>query len=253
MTFKKLFGTALALSVVAPFALAEKEEEIDASDMTRASTTAIVGLSSKGDVKLTGSLSYAFDNGQTAMTLLEGTIDEDGAYKDARLQYFHVFSFNNATTPRAAASVDIINNDTFTSVALGGIAMIRTSSDAFTMFARGAVLAGEYNNDSAQLKGAGIHLDDTGITGASAAFYAVWKTGEDGTFIAAYPELTYLNGDLEMTSLKSTLMVSTPLSSDGKTWGQVKFDRTSTNFEHKNNSLDLATEKSVWFNYKVFF
>lgn len=247
-----MMSTAVALGLTAPLAFAE-EKELDASDMTRASTTAIVGLSSKGDVKLTGSLSYAFDNGQTAMTLLEGTIDDDGAYKDARLQYFHVFNINNATTPRIAASIDIINNDMFTSAAVGGIAMIRTPAESFTFFARGAVLAGEYDQESKLLKNQNLTPDDTSIKGASAAFYAVWKTGQDGTFIAAYPELTYLDGDLEMTSLKSTLMVSTPFSADGKRWGQVKFDRTSTNFKDNNGSIDLPTEKSVWFNYKVFF
>lgn len=248
MTFKKIIGTALAMSLVTPLAMAE-EEDFDASDMTRASSTAIVGVSNKGDVKLTGSLSYAFDNGQTAMTLLEGTMDRDGAYKDARLQYFHVFSFDNATTPRIAASVDIINNEMFTSAAVGGIAMIRTSSDALTFFARGAVLGGEYDEDFANQYG----VDDTSIVGGSAALYAVWKTGEDGTFIAAFPELTYLGGDLELSTVKTTLMVSTPLSADGKRWGQVKFENTTGTIESDSKKTDMDSETSVWFNYKVFF
>ncbi|WP_019616197.1 hypothetical protein [Psychromonas ossibalaenae] len=248
MTFKKIIGTALAVSMVTPLAMAE-EQDFDASDMTRASSTAIVGLSNKGDVKLTGSLSYAFDNGQTAMTLLEGTMDRDGAYQDARLQYFHVFSFDNATTPRIAASLDIIDNDMFTSAALGGIAMIRTPADSLTFFARGAVLAGEYDEDFARSYG----VDDSSITGGSAALYAVWKTGEDGTFLAAYPELTYLGGDLEVSTVKTTLMVSTPFSADGKRWGQVKFDTTTGSIESSSKKTEMDSETSVWFNYKVFF
>ncbi|WP_017220823.1 hypothetical protein [Moritella dasanensis] len=248
MTFKKLIGTALAMSMVAPLAMAE-EEDFDASDMTRASSTAIVGFNNSGDVKLTGSLSYGFDNGQTAMTLAESTMDNEGNYKDARLQYFHVFNIDSATTPRIAASVDMINNEMFTSAAVGAIAMIRTSSDSLTFFARGAVLGGAFDENFANEYG----VDDTSAVGGSAALYAVWKTGEDGTFIAAYPELTYLGGDLELSTVKTTLMVSTPLSADGKRWGQVKFENTTGTIESDSRKTEMAGGTSVWFNYKVFF
>ncbi|MDR9825326.1 hypothetical protein RCJ22_06895 [Vibrio sp. FNV 38] len=242
-----LLGSMLTVAMIATPVLAE--DDFDASDMTRASTTAIIGLSNQGDVKLTGSLSYRFDNGQTAMTLLEGTMDNDGKYKDARLQYFHVFNLDNATTPRIATSLDIINNEMFTTAALGSIAMVRTPIDSLTFFVRGGLLAGEYDDDFANQ----FNVTDTSITGAMAAGYAVWKTGQDGTFLAAYPEYTYLNGDIEINTVKATLMAATPMSADGKRWGQIKFENTSGDIKSPIGKMKMDSETLAWFNYKVFF
>jgi len=229
---------------------AAQEEDFDASDMTRANTTAIISASNKGDVKLTGSLSYAHRNGQASMVLLEGTMDREGDYKDARLQYFHVFNLDNATTPRIAASLDIIDNDMFTTAALGGIAMVRTSYEPLTFFVRGGVLAGSYDDEFAKTMG----TSNTDVKGAMGAAYAVLKTGQDGTFLAAYPEFTYLDGDVEIESVKTTFMAATPLSADGKRWGQIKLENTSgtltdaSGLKHKMDSDTVA-----WFNYKVYF
>jgi len=247
MLHKNITSAALALSALASPVMAE--EDFDASDLTRANTTAIVGVSNQGDVKLTGSLSYTFDNGQMAMTSLEGTMDSEGEYKDSRLQYFHVFNLDSAVTPRIATSLDIINNDTFTTAALGGIALFRTPIDSLTLFARGAVLAGEYDKDFAN----NVRIDDRSVTGAMAAGYAVLKTGDDGTFLAAFPEFTYLNGDMDINTVKTTLMAATPVSEDGKRWGQIKIESTSGETKLNGVTHKMDTDTVAWFNYKVFF
>ncbi len=83
------------------------------------------------------------------------------------------------------------------------------------------------------------------------AAYAVWKTGQDGTFLALYPEVTYLSGDIDSTTVKTTLMAATPLSADKTRWGQVKFENTSGSMESSSKHVDF-NENRVWFNYKVY-
>lgn len=247
MLNKKLVSTAISLAVIASPLLAE--DDFDASDLTRANTTAIVSVSNQGDVKLQGSLSYTFTNGQMAMTSLEGTMDAEGDYQDSRLQYFHVFNLDSAVTPRIAASLDIINNQQFTTAALGSVALFRTPLDSLTFFARGAVLAGEYDKNFAK----NIGLNDRSITGAMAAGYAVLTTGSDGTFLAAFPEYTYIKGDLDISTVKTTLMAATPVSADGKRWGQLKLENTSGDMQMGSRTIEMPSETVAWFNYKVFF
>ncbi|CAK1923994.1 hypothetical protein [Vibrio crassostreae] len=249
MKFKTITTASLIIGSLFNTAFAQEEEDFDASDMTRANTTAIIGASNQGDVKLTGSLSYAHRNGQASMALLEGTMDRDGEYSDARLQYFHVFSLDNATTPRIATSLDIIDNDMFTTAALGAIAMVRTGYEPLTFFVRGGILAGSYKDDVV----AKANLGSSDITGAMGAAYAVLKTGDDGTFLALYPEYTYLDGDLSIETVKTTLMAATPVSADGKRWGQIKIESTSGNTTMDGVKTTMDTDTVAWFNYKVYF
>ncbi|WP_261896587.1 hypothetical protein [Vibrio cyclitrophicus] len=224
-----------------------KNEELDASDMTRAYSTFYVGASSNGDVKASGSLSYQYDNGMESMVSLEGTMDNSGHYTDSRMQYFHVFSLDSATTPRVAVSLDVIDNDVATTAALGAIAIFRTPADSLSIFGRVGALTGEYSDASLS----NFNVTDSSLVGGMGAAYAVWKTGEDGTFLALYPEFTYLSGDIESTTVKTTLMAATPLSADKTRWGQVKFENTYGSMKSDTVSRDID-ETKVWFNYKVY-
>lgn len=224
------------------------DEELDASDMTRAYSTFYVGASNNGDLKASGSLSYNLGNGMESMVSLEGTMDKDGKYSDSRMQYFHVFSIDSAVTPRVAVSLDIIDNSMATTAALGAISIFKTPIDSLTFFGRVGALTGEFSDESL----AQFNVTDNSLVGGMAAGYAVWKTGQDGTFLAAYPEFTYLSGDIESSTVKTTLMAATPLSADQTRWGQVKLENTYGEMTSDSRQLDID-ETKVWFNYKVYF
>lgn len=134
----RLKMTALSTALLATIsisAFADDTQKVDPSDMTRASTNMYVATNNIGDLKLSGALSYTYDNGQMSMVTLEGSMDNEGKYKDSRAQYFHVFNINNAITPRVAASLDIIDNASFTTAAVGGVAIFRTPIDSLTFLA----------------------------------------------------------------------------------------------------------------------
>ncbi|HFQ4971226.1 TPA: hypothetical protein ACGUVV_005044 [Vibrio vulnificus] len=107
-------------------------EALDAPDMTRAYSTFYVGTSNKGDVKASRSISYRYENGMESIFSLEGTMNKEGEYSDSRFQYFHVFNTGNAVSPRVAVSLDIVDNDTATTAALGAISIFRTPIDSLT-------------------------------------------------------------------------------------------------------------------------
>lgn len=240
-----IIGTTFASGAFA--ANNEQSSQVDASDMTRAYSNFYIGASNGGDVKASGSVSYNYDNGMASMFSLEGTIDKDGEYSDSRAQYFHVFNTQNAVSPRVAVSLDVIDNDTATTAALGAISIFRTPIESLTFFGRVGALTGTYSDASVSAFGA----SDDSLTGGMAAAYAVWKTGQDGTYLAFYPEFTYLGGEIDTTTVKTTLMAATPLSADKTRWGQVKFENTSGSMESSSQSVDI-NENRVWFNYKVF-
>ncbi|UGA53603.1 hypothetical protein [Vibrio sp. VB16] len=250
MTTAKM--TALSTALLATLSLSafagDGAKEVDPSDMTRASSNMYVATNNHGDIKLSGALSYAYDNGQMSMVTLEGSMGNDGKYKDSRAQYFHVFSLNNAVTPRVAASLDIIDNTSFTTAAAGGVAIFRTPVDSLTFFGRAAVLGGEYSDDTTSAFG----VQDNRIIGGMAAAYAVWKPGADGTYFAAYPEFTYMNGDIETSTVKTTLLAATPFSADKTRWGQFKVENTYGSMKSANQSIDID-DTVAWFQYKVFF
>lgn len=248
--FKRAVITTLIGSTLAAGAFAgdnKQAEDLDASDMTRAYTNMYVGTSNKGDVKASGSLSYRYDNGMESMVSLEGTMNKEGKYSDSRLQYFHVFSINNAVTPRVAVSLDVIDNETATTAALGAISIFRTPIESLTFFGRVGALTGKYSD--AALNNFGV--TDSNLVGGMGAAYAVWKTGQDGTFLALYPEFTYLSGDIESSTVKTTFMAATPLSADRTRWGQIKFENTYGSMESDTRTVDID-ETRVWFNYKVY-
>lgn len=249
-TLKKTVLTTLVATTFASGAFAtdnEQSNKVDASDMTRAYSTFNISASNGGDVKASGSVSYNYDNGMASMFSLEGTINKDGDYSDSRAQYFHVFNTQNAVSPRVAVSLDVIDNDTATTAALGAISIFRTPIDSLTFYGRVGALTGTYSDASVKAFGA----SDDSLTGGMAAAYAVWKTGQDGTYLALYPEFTYLSGDIDTTTVKTTLMASTPLSADKTRWAQVKFENTSGSMESSSRNVDI-NENKVWFNYKVF-
>nr|WP_242425541.1 hypothetical protein [Vibrio vulnificus] len=182
-----------------------------------------------------------------SMVSLEGTMNKEGKYSDSRLQYFHVFSINNAVTPRVAVSLDVIDNETATTAALGAISIFRTPIESLTFFGRVGALTGKYSD--AALSNFGV--TDSNLVGGMGAAYAVWKTGQDGTFLALYPEFTYLSGDIESSTVKTTFMAATPLSADRTRWGQIKFENTYGSMESDTRTVDID-ETRVWFNYKVY-
>ncbi|ADV89289.1 hypothetical protein [Vibrio vulnificus] len=248
--FKKaLLTTLIGTTLVAGAHAADNanSEALDASDMTRAYSTFYVGASNNGDVKASGSISYQYENGMESMFSLEGTMNKEGEYSDSRFQYFHVFNTGNSVSPRVAVSLDVVDNDTATTAALGAISIFRTPIDSLTFFARVGALTGTYSDQSMSA----FNVTDDSLVGGMGAAYAVWKTGQDGTFLALYPEVTYLSGDIDSTTVKTTLMAATPLSTDKTRWGQVKFENTSGSMESSSKHVDI-NENRVWFNYKVY-
>lgn len=245
---KTILATTLGLALTANVFAQEQVHDVDPSDLTKASTSAYVGVNNKGDVKLSGSLAYTLDNGQMAMGTIEGTMNKEGDYNDSRIQYFHVFNIDNAVTPRVAASLDIIDNQQFTTAAVGGIVMFTTPAESLNIFVRGGVLAGSYDEDFANAMGE----SDTDIVGGMAAAYFSWKTGDDGTYIMFSSEYTYLGGSIEDNTLKTSITFGTPLSQDKSKWGQFKLENTVSTMKSSSEKIDI-NDTAAWFFFKAYF
>lgn len=242
----KLALSTLTLAAAAPIFAADSTP--NPSDLTETSTSAYFGLSNQGSVKGSISGDFHFDNGQTGMLTVEGTMDKEGKYSDSRLQYFHVFSTENHTIPKAALSIDVIDNAMFTSASLGGVAAINAGVKGLQLFPRLGLLAGEYSDESV----ASFNVTDKEALGGSAAFYVMYQLGNDGTYIGAWPEYNYLDGAIETSMLKSTLMIATPFSKDKTRWGQLKVDNTTGYMRSQTQSIDFD-DTVVWANYKFYF
>ncbi|PMJ69319.1 hypothetical protein BCU23_17795 [Vibrio splendidus] len=61
-----------------------------------------------------------------------------------------------------------------------------------------------------------------------------------------------MDGDIETSTVKTTLLAATPFSADKTRWGQVKVENTYGSMESTNQKLDID-DTVVWFQYKVFF
>lgn len=246
---KKLTRLTLALTAIGLFSpLMAQDSEPNPSDLTETSTSAYFGLNNQGALKGSISGDFHFDNGQTGMLTVEGTMDKEGKYSDSRMQYFHVFTTDNHVVPRAALSVDVIDNAMFTSASVGGVTAINAGVEGLQLFPRLGVLAGEYSDESLNA----FNVKSGEAYGVSAAFYAMYTLGNDGTYIGAWPEYNYLDGDIETSLLKSTLMIATPFSQDKTRWGQLRVDNTSGSMKANNQSIDID-DTVVWANYKFYF
>jgi len=249
---KTALATTLLVSGFNTAIAEESEKTVDPSDLTAVNTTASFGMAGNGDATLSGSLGFALKNGQMAMTTLEGSLDKDGKYSDSRLQYFHVFNIGNAVVPKAGVSLDIIDNQAFTTAAVGAVAMFNPDVENLVFFGRAAVLGGGYSDFTADIMGE----SNTDIVGGMAAFYAVWKPGADGTYFWISPEFTYLDGDIETMVPKVTLTAGTPLSADAKHWGQIMLESSDTTMKDSrgNKNHDLSgTDTVITATYKVYF
>lgn len=246
---KTLIATALLVSGAnLAWAQDTTTNKVDPSDLTSVNTSGYVGMNNQGDVKVSASLGFGLDNGQMAMGTLEGTLDNDGKYKDSRAQYYHVFNTGNRIAPKAAASLDIIDNTNFTTAAVGAISMVNPGVENFVMFGRVGVLAGQYDEGFTKAMGE----TDQDIVGGMAAAYFSWKPGADGTYLMFSPEYTYMDGSIETSTLKTSLTVGTPLSADGKRWGQFKLENTYGSMESSKVNIDID-DTVAWAFYKVYF
>ncbi|WP_348637737.1 hypothetical protein [Photobacterium sp. DA100] len=246
---KTLIATTLLLAGLnIAFAAEAANNNIDPSNLTAVSTSGYVGMNNQGDVKLSASVGFGLNNGQMAMGTVEGTMGNDGKYKDSRLQYFHVFNTGNKFAPTAAVSLDLIDNNNFTTAAVGAISMFDPGIDNFVVFGRVGALVGQYDEGFTKMMG---ETDDS-ITGGMAAAYLSWKPGADGTYLMLSPEYTYMDGSIETTTLKTSLTVGTPLSADGKRWGQFKIENTYGSMEASKTKIDID-ETVAWAFYKVYF
>ncbi|MEZ9297452.1 hypothetical protein AB4277_03375 [Vibrio splendidus] len=251
---KKFTRTTLAIMSIGSIAAGvatqvfAEESAPNPSDLTETSTSAFFGLNNQGALKGSISGDFHFDNGQTGMLTVEGTMDKEGKYSDSRMQYFHVFTTDNHVVPRAALSVDVIDNSMFTSASIGGVAAINAGVEGLQLFPRLGVLAGEYSDESMNA----FNANSSEAYGVSAAFYMMYTLGDDGTYIGAWPEYNYLDGDIETSLLKSTVMIATPFSNDKTRWGQLRVDNTSGSMQSNNQSIDID-DTVVWANYKFYF
>ncbi|EOT1824012.1 hypothetical protein ACNHUJ_000540 [Vibrio vulnificus] len=245
---KKLASLSIALLATVSVPSLAADSTPNPSDLTETSTSAYFGINNQGGLKGSISGDFHYENGQTGMLTVEGTMDKDGKYSDSRLQYFHVFSTQNQVIPRAALSVDVIDNEMFTSASLGGVAAINAGVEKLQIFPRLGVLAGQYSDKSMSA----FNVQSSEAVGVSGALYVMYQLGNDGTYIGAWPEYNYLNGDIETSLLKSTVMIATPFSQDNTRWGQLRIDNTSGSMTSKTQSIDI-NDTVVWANYKFYF
>ncbi|MBY6196388.1 hypothetical protein [Vibrio hangzhouensis] len=242
---KTLIATALIASGTQ---VTLASETVDPSDLTQVSTSGYLGMNNQGDVKLSASFGFGITEGQMGMATIEGTMDKGGNYSDSRAQYFQVFNTGNRIAPKAAASLDIIDNTNFTTAAVGAISMFNPGVENFVIFGRVGVLAGKYNDGFTQSMGE----TDQDIVGGMAAAYLSWKPGADGTYLMFSPEYTYMDGSIETSTLKTSLTVGTPLSADGKRWGQFKIENTYGSMKSSKAKVDID-DTVAWAFYKVYF
>ncbi|WP_299695595.1 hypothetical protein [uncultured Vibrio sp.] len=211
---EKFALTALAALTLSS-TLVMAEEDHDPSDIVRASTSFTVGATNNGDVK--GYLTYAFPVNDTQ----QGMVAVEGKYSNARAQYFHVFNFDDPTVPKVAASLDLIDNASMTTAALGAVVAI-TPVEQFSMYLRGGVLGGEYSDAMTRQFG----VSDNATVGGMAAGYFTLKTGSDGTYVMVHPEYTYTDGDIETSTLKTSLRIGTPMNTAKTHWGEFRIENT---------------------------
>jgi hypothetical protein len=248
LTKKIILTSMLCMSVHATFAN-ETEAKIDPSDITAVNTSGYLGLNNQGDLKLSTSISLT-NGGSSSMSMgtLEASIDNQGNYKDSRLQYFQVFSTTNSVAPKVAASIDIIDNQNFTTGALGAVSMVNPGVKNLMGFARVGVLGGKYDSDFTRMMGE----SDEGIVGGMAAIYLSYKTGEDGTYIMLNPEYTYLDGSIDTSIVKTSLILGTPISSDGKKWAQFKIENSNGHMTSSSQKIDI-NDTVTWAFFKAYF
>lgn len=245
-----LLNAAVILAPTLAVASEQSSDQVDPSDVTRAYSQAHIGVSNKGDVKVMGTLSYQFDGGTAAMVSLEATMDEDGDYEDSRGQYFHVFGTGNDIMPRIATSLDIIDNNDFTTTAFGVAAAITTPADSFSVYVRGAGLLGQYKDDGSLANQ--YNIIDTDITGYNGAAWLVWKPFKDGTYLSLSPEYTKMDGSLEVSTLKTSITAATPITDSGEKWLQFKYEDIDSDFTYQGVA-DSINERIFWTHFKIFF
>lgn len=218
------------------------------SDLTETSTSAYVGVNNQGGFKGAVSADVKINARQTGMFTIEGSMNKDGQYSDSRLQYFHVFNTDNSIIPKAAASLDIIDNDMFTSASVGATLAVNSGVKGLNIFPRVGVLAGKYSQQA--LNQFGVNNDVA--VGGSAALYIMYTMGRDGTYIGVWPEYNYLGGEIEASTLKTTIKLATPFSADKQRWGELKLENTDTKMLSNNQSIK-SNDTMVWASYKFYF
>ncbi|EGQ9287870.1 hypothetical protein F7U66_18755 [Vibrio parahaemolyticus] len=237
-----------ALSFNANASEKSDSEEVNPADVTRAYTQVYFGINNKSETKLYASRSMTFDGGTSAMVSAETTLDNKGDYADSRFQYFHVFNTGSTAFPRLATSLDIIDNDSFTTAAFGAATIWTTPFESFNMFARGAGLVGEYSDKFAADTG----ITNKEITGGMGALYFVWNPLSDGTFLAVYPEYTSLSGDADIEQLKWTATAGVPITDAGDKWIQIKYENTNQDISTRNRTLS-ESDTTIWTQFKMYF
>jgi hypothetical protein len=181
------------------------------------------------------------------MVVAEADMNNEGKYKDARAQYFHVFNFENSLVPKVAASFDLIDNASMTTAALGAVVAI-TPAEKFSMYLRGGVLGGEYSDALTSQ----FNVSDNSTVGGMASGYFTLKTGNDGTYVMINPEYTYAGGDIETSTLKTSLRVGTPMNAAKTHWGEFRVENTYGTIESASMTQDID-DTVAWFMYKSFF
>lgn len=242
---KKSFSI-LAVTLISFISQAETDT-VDPSDMTRTYTQFTAGMNTKGDAKIMGSMSGAYSNGHEFMAVGEATMNTDGDYKDARIQYYHVLQTGSGFAPRAAGMVDLIDNDLFSTANLGAATVFKTGIQGFDIYARVGATVGEYSEDFA---------NSQGITDRSAVGYmwGVYPTyvASNGVYLSVYPEFLGLSGDSDFNNLKTTVSFGAPMNESKTTWLNLKFENVQNDWE--TNGVKQSTNENVlWSFIKLYF
>ncbi|MGL6313758.1 hypothetical protein [Vibrio sp. WXL103] len=223
--------------------------EVDPADLTKVSSSAIVGMSNKGDVKFQGSVAGDYASGNGFMLAAEANMNKDGDYTNSRLQYFHSSNTGYSWMPKAAGSLDIIDNDQLTSVALGGISLINSPWSNVMFFPQLAYVYGHLDDSlTSSYSGSSSQMH-----GAMAAFYTSIRLDSNGSFISFWPEYTTLRGDYDITTTKYVINSGTPLSDSRDKWLMVKIENSHTDVVDPDDNRVSDKDTIAWFNFRMFF
>lgn len=253
MKYKKTFVLcSLLLSSQLVHAEASSQQEVDPADLTKVNTSVFFGMNNHNQFKVQGSVAGQYESGNGYMLLGEANMDEDGKYGQSRVQYFHTTDTGWGGMPKAAASLDIIDNDLMTSTALGGISLITSPWKNVMFFPQAAYVHGNLKSDFVDPLPEASQVDKS-LNGVMAAFYTSIRFDDQGSFVMFYPEYTRLYGDADIEVKKLVASMGTPISAERNKWLMLKIESSETDVEIANRSLETQDDTTVTFSFRMFF
>lgn len=262
---KKIVASIYVLMMFPNFVLAEENEVIDPSDLTRVYTQAAVFVTSDADVRVSSMFTGAWSEDIQFAGFVEGVIGNNKAkqegkdqfgfdYQRGRAQYFQVHAIDNPLMPRVGFSADLIhqNGNTGTTkgsglkdttlLSLGAIALINPAYTAGAMvFPNIAYTVGDVFGESAD--------------GYMFNMFVTQPIGDNGAFLQIWPEYFKAMGDVvEMESSSFNAMFNAPIKSNRTQWLMTKLEYGSADVVLPNGyEIEGDSELKAEIGVKWFF